>query len=319
MGIDVTIEGYWRWWASRADSVGGRGRRTAAPTSRRSASCWTASRSSGWRARWPRACRRGTRCASRPTATRRSASSPTAGATRRRAADAAFEFHPARIAAPLRTGHGADARRRGVRVRRLPLRRQRRRGRGWSSTSWSRIPRSRELDEQTRATGRLPRARQHPRRGGGRALDRRARVERAGRRAAASARSELRAEVDRLAATAPSGEWAVLRGEDAIVVAARPLRPVDHPYFDELCELKAAVGRARARRAAGPRGGADGAFPRACVPRGEPHAGRRADRVRVRRPRGVDVDRAGRLGLRARLRVQLLSTIPGGTPCGHFR
>jgi hypothetical protein len=52
----------------------------------------------------------------------------------------------------------------------------------------------------------------------------------------------LRAVVDRLAATAPSGEWAVLRGEDAIAVAARPLRPVDHPYFDELCELTAPVG-----------------------------------------------------------------------------
>jgi hypothetical protein len=51
----------------------------------------------------------------------------------------------------------------------------------------------------------------------------------------------LRASVDRLAATVPSGEWAVLRGEDAIVIAARPLRPVDHPYFDELCELTAPV------------------------------------------------------------------------------
>jgi hypothetical protein len=57
---------------------------------------------------------------------------------------------------------------------------------------------------------------------------------------------ELRSQVDRLAATAPSGEWAVLRGEDAIVVAARPLRPVDHPYFDELCELTAAVGESLA-------------------------------------------------------------------------
>jgi hypothetical protein len=53
---------------------------------------------------------------------------------------------------------------------------------------------------------------------------------------------ELRAQVDRLAATAPSGEWAVLRGPDAIAIAARPLRPVDHPYFDELCELTAVVG-----------------------------------------------------------------------------
>ena len=87
-----------------------------------------------------------------------------------------------------------------------------------------------------------------------------ARVERARRRAAASARSELRSQVDRLAAAVPSGEWAVLRGEDAIVIAARPLRPVDHPYFDELCELTADVGESLGR-AAGPRGGADRAFP----------------------------------------------------------
>jgi hypothetical protein len=53
--------------------------------------------------------------------------------------------------------------------------------------------------------------------------------------------AQLRERVDRLAATVPSGEWAVLRGEDAIVIAARPLRPVDHPYFDELCELAASV------------------------------------------------------------------------------
>jgi hypothetical protein len=53
---------------------------------------------------------------------------------------------------------------------------------------------------------------------------------------------ELRERVERLAATAPSGEWAVLEGQDAIVIAARPLRPVDHPYFDELCELTAPVG-----------------------------------------------------------------------------
>ena len=53
--------------------------------------------------------------------------------------------------------------------------------------------------------------------------------------------SELRAQVEQLATTAPSGEWAILRGEDAIVIAARPLRPVDHPYFDELCQLTAVV------------------------------------------------------------------------------
>ncbi len=52
---------------------------------------------------------------------------------------------------------------------------------------------------------------------------------------------QLRGHVDRLAATAPSGEWAVLHGQDTIVIAARPLRPVDHPYFDELCELTALV------------------------------------------------------------------------------
>src|SRR5918992_977013 len=52
---------------------------------------------------------------------------------------------------------------------------------------------------------------------------------------------ELRERLDRLAATVPTGEWAVLQGQDAIVIAARPLRPVDHPYFDELCELTAPV------------------------------------------------------------------------------
>jgi hypothetical protein len=50
---------------------------------------------------------------------------------------------------------------------------------------------------------------------------------------------QLRARVRELAATAPSGEWALLRGQDVVAVAARPLRPVDHPYLDLLCELKA--------------------------------------------------------------------------------
>jgi hypothetical protein len=49
----------------------------------------------------------------------------------------------------------------------------------------------------------------------------------------------LRDEVERLRATEPSGEWALLRSDDAVAVAARPLRPVDHPYFDLLCELNA--------------------------------------------------------------------------------
>ena len=33
----------------------------------------------------------------------------------------------------------------------------------------------------------------------------------------------------------------MLRGRDALVVAARPLRPVDHPYFDHVCELVASL------------------------------------------------------------------------------
>jgi hypothetical protein len=49
----------------------------------------------------------------------------------------------------------------------------------------------------------------------------------------------LRAEIERLRETEPSGEWALLRGDDAVAVAARPLRPVDHPYLDLLCELQA--------------------------------------------------------------------------------
>jgi hypothetical protein len=51
----------------------------------------------------------------------------------------------------------------------------------------------------------------------------------------------LRAEVERLRAAEPTGEWALLRGDgDGVVaVAARPLRPVDHPYLDLLCELEA--------------------------------------------------------------------------------
>lgn len=57
--------------------------------------------------------------------------------------------------------------------------------------------------------------------------------------AASAGPQDLRGHVERLSATVPSGEWAVLQGEDAIVVAARPLRPVDHPYFDELCRLTA--------------------------------------------------------------------------------
>jgi hypothetical protein len=51
--------------------------------------------------------------------------------------------------------------------------------------------------------------------------------------------SGLRDEVARLRASEPSGEWALLRTDDAVAVAARPLRPVDHPYFDLLCELRA--------------------------------------------------------------------------------
>jgi hypothetical protein len=50
---------------------------------------------------------------------------------------------------------------------------------------------------------------------------------------------QLRAEVAELRASTPAGEWALLRGDDVVAVAARPLRPVDHPYLDLLCELKA--------------------------------------------------------------------------------
>jgi hypothetical protein len=49
----------------------------------------------------------------------------------------------------------------------------------------------------------------------------------------------LREAVVRLRLQAPSDEWALLRSDDAVAVAARPLRPVDHPYLDLLCELKA--------------------------------------------------------------------------------
>ena len=49
----------------------------------------------------------------------------------------------------------------------------------------------------------------------------------------------LREAVERLRESEASGEWALLRTDDAIAVAARPLRPVDHPYLDLLCELKA--------------------------------------------------------------------------------
>jgi len=52
----------------------------------------------------------------------------------------------------------------------------------------------------------------------------------------------LRAVTDELRTRAPSEQtWAVLRGRDALVVAARPLRPVDHPYFDHVCELVASL------------------------------------------------------------------------------
>ena len=49
-----------------------------------------------------------------------------------------------------------------------------------SSTSTSSTPLSEALDEQPARAGRVHRARQHPRRGGGRALDRRAELERRG-------------------------------------------------------------------------------------------------------------------------------------------
>jgi hypothetical protein len=49
----------------------------------------------------------------------------------------------------------------------------------------------------------------------------------------------LREHVARLRSAEPSGEWALMRSDDAVAVAARPLRPVDHPYLDLLCELQA--------------------------------------------------------------------------------
>jgi hypothetical protein len=49
----------------------------------------------------------------------------------------------------------------------------------------------------------------------------------------------LREAVAGLRGRTPAGEWALLRGKDSVAVAARPLRPVDHPYFDLLCELRA--------------------------------------------------------------------------------
>jgi hypothetical protein len=51
--------------------------------------------------------------------------------------------------------------------------------------------------------------------------------------------TDLRAAVAALREATPGGEWALLRGQDAVAVAARPLRPVDHPFFDLLCELRA--------------------------------------------------------------------------------
>jgi hypothetical protein len=49
----------------------------------------------------------------------------------------------------------------------------------------------------------------------------------------------LREHVARLRSAEPSGEWALMRSDDAVAVAARPLRPVDHPFHDLLCELQA--------------------------------------------------------------------------------
>jgi hypothetical protein len=51
--------------------------------------------------------------------------------------------------------------------------------------------------------------------------------------------AQLQAEVQRLRETTPTDEWALLSGDDVVAVAARPLRAVDHPYLDLLCELKA--------------------------------------------------------------------------------
>ncbi len=116
---------------------------------------------------------------------------------------------------------------------------------------------------------------------------------------------ELRAEVDRLAATAPSGEWAVLRGEDAIVIAARPLRPVDHPYFDELCELTAAVGELSELQDHEEELTAhfrERAFHAASLTR----EGERTAFVYVDRDESTSTELA-RLGFRARVRVPLLT------------
>ena len=107
-----------------------------------------------------------------------------------------------------------------------------------SSTSRSSTPPSRPRRADPRA-GRVHRARHDPRRGGGRALDRVAQLERLGARGDGHAATDCGAEVERLRAAEPTGEWALLRGEGVVAVAARPLRPVDHPYLDLLCELEA--------------------------------------------------------------------------------
>ncbi len=121
------------------------------------------------------------------------------------------------------------------------------------------------------------------------------------RRRARAARAGRPAGRDR-----PSGEWAVLRGEDAIVVAARPLRPVDHPYFDELCELTAA--RRRARRAAGPRGGADARISASApsTPRASRASGERTAFVYVDRDESTSTE-LGAWASDAGLRVPLLA------------
>ena len=58
--------------------------------------------------------------------------------------------------------------------------------------------------------------------------------------------AELRATVERLRITAgPEGTWSLFRGQmngaPVTGLVTRPLRPVDHPYLDTVCELSAPV------------------------------------------------------------------------------
>ena len=85
---------------------------------------------------------------------------------------------------------------------------------------------------------------------------------------------------------------AAARSDDAVAVAARPLRPVDHPYFDLLCELKARPVDHDLSTLQDNEEALGSEFARPRVPRREPDPGRNADRVRLHRRRYVDLARA---------------------------